>query len=186
MKETTAEHKLIAGCIKGDAASQQLLFKQYYGAMMQICKRYAGNQDEAKDLLQEGFIRIFDKLVQFNGKSSLQTWMNRVMVNIAIDYYHAQKKRLSSSLEEEALLLVEETETENPLMQLAPEKVLALLQELPLGYRTVLNMYAIEGYTHKEIALALKISEGTSKSQLAKARAMLLKRVEPLVKKVEA
>lgn len=181
MKQDTAEHILLRDCIKGKAAAQEALFKKYYGAMMQICRRYAANTDEAKDLLQDGFLKIFQNLEKFNGNSSLQTWMSRIMINLAIDAFHKQKKQLAERLDETFSLADEVNSLDNPLMHLEPEKVLALLQKMPVGYRTVLNLYAIEGYSHKEIATTLGISEGTSKSQLAKARAMLLQMVEPMV-----
>ncbi len=184
MKHDTAEHTLIRDCIKGKSAAQEALFKRYYGAMMQICRRYASNPDEAKDLIQDGFIKIFQNLEKFNGNSSLQTWMSRIMINLAIDAYHKGKKHQIESLEESFSLAEEHGYMDNPLMHLEPEKVLALLQKLPSGYRTVLNLFAIEGYSHKEIASSLGISEGTSKSQLAKARAMLLQMVEPMLNKI--
>lgn len=184
MKINSAEHTLIQACIKGNGAAQEALFNKYYGAMMQICRRYAANTDEAKDLLQEGFIKIFKNLEKFNGNSSLQTWMSRIMINLAIDAFHQSKKNNSESLEDSHINTYEVNETENPLMHIEPEKVLALLQKLPPGYRTVLNLYAIEGYTHKEIAMRLGISEGTSKSQLNKARNLLMQMVKPMLNKI--
>jgi RNA polymerase sigma-70 factor (ECF subfamily) len=184
MKHDTAEHTLIRDCIKGKSAAQEELLKKYYGAMMQICRRYTSNADEAKDLLQEGFIKIFQNLEKFNGNSSLQTWMTRIMINSAIDAFHKGKKYQIESLEESFSITDEDGYLDNPLMHLEPEKVLALLQKMPNGYRTVLNLFAIEGYSHKEIANSLGISEGTSKSQLAKARAMLLQMVEPMINKI--
>ncbi len=181
MKQDHAENTLIRDCIKGKSAAQEVFFKKYYGTMMQICRRYAGNADEAKDLLQEGFMKIFQNLEKFNGNSSLQTWMSRIMINHAIDAFHKNKKQQMESLDDSFALADEIQTMDNPLMHLEPEKVLALLQKLPQGYRTVLNLYAIEGFSHKEIAQSLGISEGTSKSQLAKARALLLQMVEPML-----
>jgi RNA polymerase sigma factor (sigma-70 family) len=181
MKITLAEKELIQGCIDGDEAKEKALFKQYYGPMMQICRRYASNSDEAKDILQEGFIKIFQNLSKFNGQSSLKTWMSRIMINLAIDAFYKEKKQQMETLDESTSVSEELNEIENPLMLLDPEKVLNLLQKLPQGYRTILNLYAIEGYSHKEIALSLGISEGTSKSQLSKARALLLQMVEPML-----
>lgn len=185
MKQDTAEHTLIRDCIKGKSAAQEAFFKKYYGAMMQICTRYASNAEEAKDLLQEGFLKIFQNLEKFNGSSSLQTWMSRIMINLAIDAFHKGKKLMGESLDETFSVADEVNGIDNPLMHLEPEKVLALLQKMPVGYRTVLNLYAIEGYSHKEIAQNLGISEGTSKSQLAKARALLLHMVEPMLNAIE-
>jgi RNA polymerase sigma-70 factor (ECF subfamily) len=185
MKTTFAEKELIQGCIDGDEAKEKALFKQYYGPMMQICRRYASNSDEAKDLLQEGFIKIFQNLSKFNGQSSLKTWMSRIQVNICIDHYHKIKKTPFNALTEQTDATDEVSGVDNPLMLLEPEKVLTLLQKLPQGYRTILNLYAIEGYSHKEIALSLGISEGTSKSQLSKARALLLQMVEPMLIAIE-
>lgn len=180
-----SEEKLIQLCIKGNPAAQEELFGRYYGPMMQICRRYTSGSEEAKDLLQEGFIKIFENLQRFKGNSSLKTWMSRIMVNMAIDHFHKGKRLNESDLSDNLNETQPEEETdENPLMMLNPEDVLTLLQKLPVGYRTVINLYAIEGYSHKQIAEKLGITEGTSRSQLAKGRSLLLEMVKPMLTKL--
>ncbi len=174
MNRALAEQELLAGCIRGNADCQRALFQQYYGKMLALCRRYASNEDEAKDFLQEGFIKIFDNLRTYRGASSLQTWMSRVMINNAISQYHKGKHHLFRSLEpEDATDIADETEAVDELEQIDMDALLNILQQLPVGYRTVLNLYAIEGYSHKQIADLLGIAEGTSKSQLSKARLLL-------------
>lgn len=175
MNRALAEQELLAGCIHGNADCQRMLFQQYYGKMLALCRRYASNEDEAKDFLQEGFIKIFDNLRSYRGESSLQTWMSRVMINNAITQYNKVKKHHTfRSLEpEDETDIANETEAIDELEQVDMNALLNIMQQLPVGYRTVLNLYAMEGYSHKQIADLLGIAEGTSKSQLSKARQLL-------------
>lgn len=175
MKEFT-EHEIIVGCKKGDSRFQRLFFDRYYSSMYAICVRFAQNDDEAKDILQEGFIKAFEGLHKFKGESSLATWLSKIMVNQAINYLKKKNKSLFSSLpENESEIAYSEEETTWMLDAVSPEEALELLQQLPDGYRTVVNLYALEGLNHKQISQQLGISEGTSKSQLSKARVLLKK-----------
>lgn len=175
MKEFT-EQELIRGCKKGDSRFQRLFFDRYYSAMYAICMRFAKNNDEAKDILQEGFIRAFEGLHAFKGESSIATWLSKIMVNQAISYVKKKNKSTFNPLPEDEYNVAHAEEEETSLLDtISPKEALQLLQQLPDGYRTVINLYAVEGLNHKQISQQLGISEGTSKSQLSKARQLLKK-----------
>ncbi|MEM9820048.1 MAG: RNA polymerase sigma factor [Bacteroidota bacterium] len=163
--------KIISATIKGDKNAQRHLYEQYKVAMFSICLRYARDRSEAEDILQEGFIKIFRDLKQFDGRGSLGGWMRRVMVNAALQYLRKWKREfLHVNVEDNSAHL------EAPAVvysKLGAEELTRLIQRLPLGYRTIFNLYVIEGYPHKEIAEKLGISENTSKTQLRKAKASL-------------
>jgi len=171
------EKYLLEGCAKDDAGCQKELFENYFGLLYGICLRYATDADEAKDILQDGFVKIFKSIKKFDQKGSLEGWMKKIMINNSIDHYRKKSSKPFTDDISEAYTLGED-ETVNA--ELHKEELLALLQELPTGYRMVFNLYVIEGYSHKEIALELNISEGTSKSQLAKARKALQEKVKIL------
>lgn len=149
--------------------AQKELFDKYAGQMMAICLRYCKNQEDAKDLLQEGFFKVLTKIGSFKGQSRLDTWMTRIFINLALNSFRQARKKyhhteLNENLKEEEVEEIEERD---------PKKVLAALQELPEIYRVVINMYAIDGLSHKEISKLLGISEGSSKSRLSRARKLL-------------
>src|SRR5204863_2651356 len=149
---------------------QEELYKRFSPRMYAVCLRYAGNAEEAEDILQEGFIKVFKKLNSFRSEGSFEGWVRRIFVNTAIE--HFRKKRYLQPVTEKEENTIE-GKYFSVLDELAEKDILALVQELSPGYRTVFNMYVVEGYTHKEIADILGISEGTSKSQLARARMIL-------------
>ena len=163
--------KIIAASIKGDEQAQRYLYEKFKVARFGICLRYARDRSEAEDILQEGFIKIFKDLKQYNGKGSLGGWMRRVMVNAALQYLRKWKREfLHVNVEENQANL------EAPAIvysKLGADELTLLIQRLPLGYRTIFNLYVVEGYPHKEIAEKLGISENTSKTQLRKAKAAL-------------
>ena len=164
------EQEIIAGCIQEKKQCQEELFRRYAGKMLGICMRYARYQMEAEDMLQEAFIRVFDYIHQFKGKGSLEGWIKRIVINTAI------KKTQKKSFQNEALGIEPHQDvpiSPNVYDHLQAEEILALIKELPDGYRTIFNLYAIEGYSHKEIADLLGIQESTSRSQLVKARKLL-------------
>lgn len=165
---------LIKGCISGDRRMQELLYKKFSPKMYAICLRYAGNTDDAQDLLQEGFIKVYKNLDKFRSEGSFEGWMRRVFVNTSIEHFR-RKVNLNSITENEEKGI--EDNTWNALDSLAEKDILQLIQELSNGYRTVFNLYVVEGYSHKEIGDMLGISEGTSKSQLARAKMILQKKV---------
>ncbi len=177
--ETKQElQEIIEGCVKNKRKYQKKLFDLYYGKMLGVCLRYAKNPDEAKDMVQNGFIKVFKKLEVYNFTGSLEGWIRRIMVNTAIDQirknkkdpFHLNEEIQIKNLEEDAPFEAQEAENE---VKIKAEKALKAISELPAGYRTVFNLFVIEGYSHKEIADFLNISEGTSKSNLAKAKQKL-------------
>ena len=170
-KEITHE-ELIKGCIRGDRLYQKHLYEIYHGKMMGVCLRYTGRYEEARDVLNEGFMKVYKNLHRYKPSHSLESWMKRIMINTAIDNYRKNKKHNHQVDLDNAQRKPDEN-TENILDKLSAEEILKLVQELPPSYRTVFNLYVIEGYNHREIAESLGISEGTSKSNLAKARAKL-------------
>lgn len=176
-----SEHDLIEGCKQDNSVCQQIVYERYYPKMMGVCLRYAADRDQARDMVHEGFIRIFLNIKKFRQESSLETWMSRIMVNCAVDMLRKEMRNAlyrSAEIEDysdDADSLAPAEEFEPAEEQVQSEEVIELIQQLPEGYRAVLNLYAIEQFTHKEIAEKLGISEGTSKSQLAKARQYLKK-----------
>lgn len=161
---------LIEGCKAGNRLAQEKLYNQFSGKMFAICLRYAKDQMSAEDILQMSFVKIFMKIKDFKSDGFFEGWMRRVVVNTAIEHYRKKIKLLQvSSNDDAAIELVDDTIFD----KLEVNDLLKLVNSLPDGYRLVFNMYAIEGYSHKEIADILKISEGGSKSQLSRARQVL-------------
>lgn len=170
------ESDLIKGCIEGNRRMQEELYKRFSPKMYAVCLRYASNADEAQDILQDGFIKIFKKLDSFRGEGSFEGWIRRIFVNTSIEHFR-RKKYLQPVTEKEENTI--EGKYISVLDELAEKDILDLITQLSPGYRTVFNMYVVEGYSHKEIGEMLGISEGTSKSQLSRAKALL----QDLVKK---
>lgn len=184
LSETRVENKehlkqIISGCLKNNRRSQEELFKLYYGRMLSVCMRYTVDRDSAEEVLQEGFIKIFDKLEAFNYKGSFEGWMRRIMSNTAIDSIRKSKKNpiLTDKDEdfklgaEDPMVISEELDS----LELKGELAMEAINELSPAYKAVFNLYVLEDYTHKEIAEILGISEGTSKSNLSKAKVNLQK-----------
>jgi RNA polymerase sigma factor (sigma-70 family) len=167
------ETELLQGCLRENRAAQHELFRRYSGKMMTVCLRYARHRAEAEDVLQDAFIRIFNNLNQFQGKGSLEGWIRRIVINTSlknIQKMSFQKEGLGG------LETIPETSIAPSVYALMSEQeLMALIAKLPHGYRTVFNLFVIDGFNHSEIAQMLKIEEGTSRSQLAKARYMLQK-----------
>jgi len=169
--------KLVKQCIKKDRKSQKFLYEHFYGKMIAVCMRYATDYNEAQDILHEGFIKVFDKLKSFKNEGSFEGWIRRIIVNSAIDYVRI-KKKLTFDSEEKSIIdnIKDEDEVlleEENLSKIKAELIIELIQELSPAYKTVFNLYVLEGYSHKQVAEALSISEGTSKSNLAKAKQKL-------------
>lgn len=171
----TGESDLIKGCLAGNIRQQEELYNRFAPKMYAVCLRYSNNADDAQDLLQEGFIKVFRNLDKFRAEGSFEGWVRRVFVNTSIEHYRRKVNLTSTSDKEE--FMIEDTHW-NALDKLAEKDIVMLIQELSPGYRTVFNLYAVEGYSHKDIAGMLGISEGTSKSQLARAKGILQKKVE--------
>lgn len=170
------EKSLIEGCISGKRRAQNELYSLYSGLFYGICLRYSGKANEAQDMLQEGFIRIFSKLNTYKGDGSFEGWMKRIIVNTALNYIrdHA-RERLFVSLPESMAEIPDEVKETDPIEPIPAEEMLKLIQSLPEGYRMVFNLYVFENQSHKEIAEVLNISESTSKTQLMRARLHLRK-----------
>ncbi|MBD0333760.1 MAG: RNA polymerase sigma factor [Chitinophagaceae bacterium] len=149
---------------------QYELYQRYAPKMYGVCLRYAGSAEEAEDILQEGFIKVFKKIGSFRGEGSFEGWIRRIFVNTSIEHFR-RKNYLQPITEKEETTV--EGKYLSVLDNLAEKDIIGLVQQLSPGYRTVFNMYVVEGYSHKEIADALGISEGTSKSQLSRAKLIL-------------
>jgi RNA polymerase sigma factor (sigma-70 family) len=173
--QNITESDLIHGCMNGDRRMQEELYRRFSPRMYAVCLRYAGTAEEAQDILQEGFIKIFKKLSSFRGEGSFEGWIRRIFVNTAIEHFR-RKKYLQPVTEKEENTM--EGNYLSVLDELAERDILELVQQLSPGYRTVFNMYVVEGYTHKEIGDILGISEGTSKSQLSRAKVILQEMVK--------
>jgi RNA polymerase sigma-70 factor (ECF subfamily) len=172
------EEEMLKGCKANKEQAQKFLFEKYSRIMTGVCLRYADTYEEAQDLVQEGFIKVFKKIGMYTGKGSLEGWIRRIMVNTSLDYLRSIKNmRFTVDVEDvQSKLKVEQKVVE----ELQAEDLLNIIKGLPTGYRTVFNMYAIEGYTHREIGLELDISENTSKSQYSRARVILQKKLEEI------
>ena len=169
---------LVKKCIEGDQRAQRELFEKFAPKMLGVCMRYAKNTEQAEDVLQDGFVKVFTKLSHYKGDGSLEGWIRRVVVNTALDQI-----RKNTKLQDNVALDDVDYKLElkgNVLETLAAEDLMELINEMPTGYKAVFNMFAIEGYSHKEIAQELNVSENTSKSQYSRARSYLKKKLEEI------
>ena len=166
------QQALIAGCVANKRAAQRQLYEQYYGGMLSICMRYAKNYEEAKDILNVGFMKVFKNIHKFEPRHSLASWIKRIMINTAIDHYRKNKKH-NQQVDIEYAVNEADSSTHSVLNRLSAAEIMKRFQRLARAYRTIFSLYVIEGYKHHEIATMLGVSEGTSKSNLAKARAKL-------------
>ncbi|MBK6544260.1 MAG: RNA polymerase sigma factor [Saprospiraceae bacterium] len=164
------EQELIHACIDRQAWAQQKIYEDNYRNMMAVCLRYSNSSDDAFDILHEGFLKVFMNIKSYEPGSLLQAWIRRVMVNTAIDFYRKESRRTTSDLDDARTLVYSKG---NPIDSMAAEEIMKAIQKLPPIYRSVFNMFAIEGYSHKEIADTLGITESTSRSNLVKARTKL-------------
>ena len=170
LTSTTPENFLIAECIKGDRKSQKELYELFASKMFPICMRYTKNQMDAEDILQEGFVKLFNNLHKFRGEGSFEGWVRRIFVNTAIE--QLRKKNLNTAVGEGLENSVQDKQ-QNGLHNLYEKDILSSANILSSGYKTVFRLYAVEGYSHKEIAGQLGITESTSKSQFSRAKALL-------------
>jgi RNA polymerase sigma-70 factor (ECF subfamily) len=173
------ERELVEGSSKNNAKSQRRLFEQYAGKMMTVCLRYACDQAEAEDILQESFIKVFANIDQYRFEGPLEGWIRRIVVNTALRVL--QKKKIEFAAIDEDLDIAQ-TMNVDVLTALGAEELLKLISGLPDGYRIVFNLYVLEGYDHNEIAQMLAITAATSRSQLLKARKVLQTQIENLQK----
>ncbi|HMO40679.1 MAG TPA: RNA polymerase sigma factor [Saprospiraceae bacterium] len=164
------EQNLIKACVRQERWAQKLLYEEYYSKMMGVCLRYAGSEDEAQDLLHEGFIKVFNNIGKYQPGTSLSSWIRRIMVNTAIDGYRKNIRRRTEDIEHAQELSTHEADA---ISQCSEQEILEAIQQLSPAYRAVFNLYVIEGYSHKEIGDCLAITESTSRSNLVKARLKL-------------
>lgn len=182
--------EIIEGCIRGDRSNQQKMYELLYGKMLAVCIRYTREREDAVDVLQEGFIKVFANIRQFESTGSFEGWVRKIMVNTAIDFFRKNKKMIvysnSEYVENNAEDIKEEETGDDEYMNVSPDKIMEAVQQLTPQYRTVFNMYVVDGYTHKEIAQELGINEGTSKSNYSKAKMNLKKALSKKIKEVNA
>ena len=168
---------IIKGCLAGNRRDQELLYRRHAAKLYAVCLQYSGNDDEARDILQEGYIKIFENLITYKNEGSFEGWMRRIIVNTALEKYRSKHNLYRV----DDIDLIKEPdaapETED-YAGLEAVDLLDIIRELPPKYRMVFNLFAIEGYSHKEISQMTKISEGTSKSNLSRARIILQKKVK--------
>ncbi|MEO6904964.1 MAG: sigma-70 family RNA polymerase sigma factor [Ginsengibacter sp.] len=170
-----SESDLITGCIEGDPQMQRLLYDRFSSIMYGVCLRYSDNTEDANDVMQEGFIKVYKSLSKFRAEGSFEGWVRRIFINTSIEHYRKKVKLYNVSEVQENT--IEDNEL-NALDSLATKDILNIINELSPGYKQVFNMHVIEGYSHKEIAEIIGITEGTSKSQLARAKGVLKKIIE--------
>ncbi len=166
----TNERELLENCVKGVKSAQEAFYQKFSGVLYAICLRYSADNDMAQDMFQDSMIKIFQKLQDFRFEGSLEGWLKRVCVNHCLDTLKRSKSKFNESIDESHSEIESEFKSDS---QIQLNQLMSLLQKLPVGYRTVFNLYAIEGYTHSEIGVLLGISESTSKTQLFKARKWL-------------
>jgi RNA polymerase sigma factor (sigma-70 family) len=162
----------IAGCRQGHRGAQEQLYQHYAPRVMGVCRRYATTGEDAKDIFQEAFINIYKSLQKEQTFESLDAWIRKVTANTAISYYHRHKK-YQKQISTDTIVQYDDNNYDHILSELRKEELLQLIDVLPVGCKHIFNLYVIEGYTHKEIAVLMNISEGTSKSQLSRAKDLM-------------
>lgn len=182
INKTESEQELIAGCLKGESRSQRNLFEQYSPLMLSVCRRYLKEVDIAESVMLGGFMKVYDKLSMFKSEGSFEGWIRRIMVNESLTWI---RKNKTMYLEVDIEKADKEVDFDLISSKLEAESIMSLVHKLPHGYRTVFNMYAIEGYNHREIAEQLGININTSKSQLSRARAYLQKELALIENELE-
>lgn len=164
------ERDLIKACVRQERWAQRVLYEEYYSKMMGVCLRYSDREEDALDILHEGFIKVFKNISKYEPGTSLTSWIRRIMVNTAIDFYRKNIRRRTEDIEQAYDLSSDDADA---ISQCSEKEILEAIQQLSPAYRAVFNLYVIEGYSHKEIADALEITESTSRSNLVKARLKL-------------
>jgi RNA polymerase sigma factor (sigma-70 family) len=175
LKPTYTIAELLKRCLLGERKAQEMLYKQFASKMLGVCMRYATDRMEAEDMLQNGFMKVFNNLENYRGEGSFEGWMRRIMVHCSIEYYRKHHKLMQIA----DVIEISNEPSVDPaaIANMDVNDLMCLIQQLSPGYRMVFNLYAIEGYAHKEIAEILGITEGASKSQLSRARTILKEQV---------
>jgi RNA polymerase sigma-70 factor (ECF subfamily) len=166
------EEDYIQACIRKEQWAQKKLYEEFYRSMMAVCQRYASDENEALDILHEGFIKVFRHIAKYQPGTSLASWIRRIMINTAIDHYRKMTRRRTENLETAYSVKSMDPDV---VSSLSAKEIMESLQKLTPAYRSVFNLYVIEGYPHKEVAKILNITESTSRSNLVKARSKLQK-----------
>ena len=164
------ESAFISACIEREEWALQKIYEDHYSVMLPVCLRYASCEDDALDILHEGFIKVFRYIAKYNAGTSLGSWIRRIMINTSIDYYRKEKRRRTESLDNAYTL---SSKNVDAVASLSAKEIIIALQSLSPAYRSVFNLYVIEGYSHREVAEILQITESTSRSNLVKARTKL-------------
>jgi len=175
------KNDILKACLRGDRLAQKALYQRYKNKMFVMCLRYADSREDAEDILQEGFVKVFRDLHQYRGAGNFEGWVRKVILRVALQYIRKKKEGWKDSGLEPWESLSVETE-EEPFDRELVKKVLHHMQKMPVGFRTVLNLYVMEGYSHQQIADELGISVGTSKSQLNRAKKHLRELVEEFLR----
>lgn len=171
----TSDSELVSSCLKGNPLAQKQFFDRFARQMLGVCYRYVQNINEAEDVLQDGFVKAFKYMKNFRNEGSLEGWLRRIMVTTALNHL---KKERHIRVEQEITSSINELSSDTDALQrMENEEVIKMIQGLSTGYRTILNLYAIEGYSHKEIGEMLNISESTSRSQYTRAKQLLKQRI---------
>ncbi|HEX5624670.1 MAG TPA: RNA polymerase sigma factor [Saprospiraceae bacterium] len=165
-----SEEELILACRDRKSWAQQKIYEDHYRTMMAVCLRYSSNPEDAFDILHEGFLKVFLNIQSYVPGSMLQAWIRRIMVNTAIDFYRKESRRTTSDLDEARTLVYSDS---GPIEKISAEEIMKVVQQLPTIYRSVFNLFVMEGYSHREISEMLGITESTSRSNLVKARTKL-------------
>ena len=175
------QHELIAGCKRKDTWAQKKLYELYAPAMLGVCVRYVDEKEAARDILHEGFIKVLTKIESYSGAGSFEGWMRKIFVTTALEYLRSSKA-LGGTISIECWDETVDNDSADIVQQLSAEEIIGCINELPAGFRTVFNLYAVEGYTHAEIAEIVNIQEASSRSQFARARQILQAKVRNLYK----
>jgi RNA polymerase sigma factor (sigma-70 family) len=172
------EQELVKACQNNDRKAQTAFYNLYKGKLMGVCRRYTRTPDEAEDIYQEAFVKIFNNIHTLEKTGAVAAWVRKAVIHTAINYYHANLK-FQNNTDYDNILLSND-DYPNVLASLSNEELLTLINQLPDGYRMVFNLYVIDGYSHAEIAELLGVSENTSKSQLSRAKELLRKQLKPM------
>ncbi len=172
------EQELVKACQNNDRKAQTAFYNLYKGKLMGVCRRYTRTPDEAEDIYQEAFVKIFNNIQSLEKVGAVGAWVRKTVIHTAINYYHANLK-FQNNTDYDNILLSND-DYPNVLAGLSNEELLTLINQLPDGYRMVFNLYVIDGYSHAEIAELLGVSENTSKSQLSRAKELLRKQLKPM------
>lgn len=165
-----SESDFIKACVRKESWAQKLLYEEYYGKMMGVCLRYSNDKNDALDILHEGFIKVYKNINKYKSGTTLSAWIHRIMVNTAIDFYRKKVRRRVEDLDKAYHLSSADPDA---ISRCSEQEIIEAIQQLPPTYRTVFNLYVIEGYPHKDVAKLLGITESTSRSNLVKARTKL-------------